>query len=220
MGTVPAWFTLLAVIIALATLVIGRLDAARQQAANVYAIVVASGSDEPAQESTPFTEVVVFNDGDSPIFEPSVQLWDWGKVRRFTWRFFPIEHWLTSERQHWANGKYVPPQARTDSVSLKGLGARTYNRKASPTPPIVLVFRDGNGRLWVRWPNGRLKRVAPSAWRETWLCRFHGDHQAPDPAKLTISPACLGIRAIFSPRPPRFQHKRSLILRQIISSPG
>ena len=34
----------------------------------------------------------------------------------------------------------------------------------SGIPPIVLMFRDGNGRLWARWPDGQLKRVSPSRW--------------------------------------------------------
>ena len=40
--------------------------------------------------------------------------------------------------------------------------------------PIIIVFTDGNGRRWVRWPDGRLSRqFRPfrdpnrSRWRQT-----------------------------------------------------
>jgi len=110
-----------------------------------------------------FTDVEVRNDGEFPIFEPSVQLWDWGKPRRFLWRFRRLQHWLTSERKGWVNGSFVPAKTRTDVFRLCGLDDKE-EAQGAVIPPIVLVFRDGNGRLWARWPDGKLKRVSPSRW--------------------------------------------------------
>ena len=36
--------------------------------------------------------------------------------------------------------------------------------KSSGSPPVMLIFRDGFGREWVRWPNGKLNRVRWVRW--------------------------------------------------------
>jgi hypothetical protein len=160
-GTVPAWLTLGSVVAALSTLIIGRMDAARAPAAQVYAVVVDHVIGRPDEGS--FTDVEVRNDGDYPIFEPSVQLWDWGRPRRLTWRLRRIQHWFTSPRKGWVNGRFVPAGSRTSVHRLPGLESDRTG-KGSAIPPIVLMFRDGNGKLWARWPDGQLKRVSLSRW--------------------------------------------------------
>jgi hypothetical protein len=162
-GSVPAWLTLGTILVALATFVMGRHDAARAPAAHVYAVVVNYRTGTSTDDDPPFTDVEVRNDGEFPIFEPSVQLWNWGKPRRFTWRLWRIEGWFTSERKQWVNWRYVPSNSKTNVHRLCGLDDKPPG-KGSLTPPVVLVFRDGNGRLWVRWPDGKLKRVSPSRW--------------------------------------------------------
>jgi hypothetical protein len=158
-----AWLTLGTILVALTTFVMGRRDEARAPAAHVYVVVVDFRTGRPTDGNPVFTDVEVRNDGEFPILDPSVQLWNWGKPRRFTWRLRRLEGWLTSERKAWVNGSYVPAKSRTGVHRLCGLEDKT-EIEGSPSPPIVLMFRDGNGRLWVRWPDGKLKRVTPSRW--------------------------------------------------------
>jgi hypothetical protein len=37
---------------------------------------------------------------------------------------------------------------------------------ADDGPPVMVGFRDGNGRRWVRWSDGKLTRLYPSVY---WL---------------------------------------------------
>jgi hypothetical protein len=162
-GDVPAWLTAGTVVVALATFYMGRRDAARGPAAHVYVVVVDYRTGTPTDDDPTFTDVEVRNDGDFPIFDLSVQVWNWGKPRKFTWRFRRIDGWITSARKQWVNGNYVPAKSRTDVYRLRGLDDKK-GMEGSAVPPIVLVFRDGNGRLWARWPDGKLKGVKPSRW--------------------------------------------------------
>jgi hypothetical protein len=64
-------------------------------------------------------------------------------------------------------GPYMPgggvfptifPKESTDVHDVAGL--REWG-PAGELPPIMLVFRDGLGRRWVRWHDGKLTRLAP-----------------------------------------------------------
>jgi hypothetical protein len=51
------------------------------------------------------------------------------------------------------------PDSSTDELDLP---APERPGPVEEPPPIMLMFRDGSGREWVRWPDGNLTRITPS----------------------------------------------------------
>jgi hypothetical protein len=93
-----------------------------------------------------------------PTYDVVLSLWEFGKRRRL-WRFHGRANWLTSERLTTRIYPAIPPRESVGKVDLPAPG--TEPRDVSKAPPAVVTFRDGNGRNWVRWPDGRLNRI----WR-------------------------------------------------------
>jgi hypothetical protein len=153
-GTVPQWLTLGTLLLALGAFVVERWDKTRAPACGVYAVVDHPDADV-GSDPVP-TEVKVWNNGDFPVFEVFLSVWDRGK-RRMTWRFRRHEHWLTGTRLQLCTIRHVSPKASADADVTCELGAKPRDKA-----PIVISFRDGNGRCWVRWPDGQLTHRAPS----------------------------------------------------------
>jgi hypothetical protein len=157
-GTVPEWLTLGTLLLALGAFVVERWDKTRTPACGVYAVV-----DHPDADVGPAavpTKVQIWNNGDFPVFDVFVSVWDGGK-RRMTWRFRRHEHWLTGTRRQLCMIRHVSPEASADADVMWRLAAKPSD-DASIMPPIVIKFREGNGRCWVRWPDGQLTHRAPS----------------------------------------------------------
>lgn len=144
---------------AVATFVWSRVDASRADASAVYVIVTAFQHGPVPPDTALFTRYQIVNDGSRPAWSAGVDAWNWGR-RRITWRFRTHKHWMTND---WIapGGTYptITPKGRTDEIDLMGLDDWG---PAGETPPITLRFRDGQGRQWVRWPDGKLTRLSPS----------------------------------------------------------
>ena len=58
----------------------------------------------------------------------------------------------------------VTPDTETDPFDMEPVPTinPSLARRIETTPPLMIRFRDGNGRLWVRWPDGKLTRERPS----------------------------------------------------------
>jgi hypothetical protein len=157
-GSVPAWIALIGGFIAAAAFWTGRRDRTKADAARVYAVVTSFRGGGRSDEN--FTNTRIYNDGARPIFDVGLSVWEWGR-RRWTWRVRRHEHCMTGNRIEGAVYSGVLPGTNTTEAELRGLV--TYSRYGlEVAPPILLIFRDGNGRRWIRWPDGRLSRLRPS----------------------------------------------------------
>jgi hypothetical protein len=155
------WLGLAGGLAALATFVWGRRDASRSDAAAVYVVVTTFQPAPLPPGEAVFTRYQIVNDGDLPVLIVAVEAWDWGR-RRITWRLRREEHWMTGRRIIERVYNTVTPHTSTDEdqvPGLAGIGPPGVN------PPILLRFCDGHGRRWVRWPDGKLARDAPSLSR-------------------------------------------------------
>jgi hypothetical protein len=157
-GTVPEWVTLGTLLLALGAFVVERWDKTRAPAGGVYAMV-----DHPNADVGPdavSTKVQVRNNGDFPVFDVFLSVWDGGK-RQMTWRIRRHEHWLKGTRLQLSTIRHVSPKASAYVDVMCELRAKPSDEPPI-TPTIVTKFRDGNGRCWVRWPDGQLTHRAPS----------------------------------------------------------
>lgn len=154
-GSVPAWFTLLAVGIAAATYGAARRDTARGPAGHVHAIVTSFRQSTDADDR--HTEVVIVNGSHMPIFDVEVMLFGPGK----RWRL-----WRVRRRRNFMSGDLIASRtihtmtAASESEELPFPGLEvTLMEMSFARPPVVVRFGDGNGRRWIRWSDGRLSRV-------------------------------------------------------------
>jgi hypothetical protein len=87
-----------------------------------------------------------------------VVLFEQGR-RRWLWRWLPADEWLSGRQL----GMDRVPMMGPDAVEILRPGREGQAKSvATDRPEIVLVFTDGKGARWVRWPDGRLK------WRAFW----------------------------------------------------
>ena len=162
-GSVPSWLGLAGVVVAAAAFVSGRFDAMRRPASMVFPIVTSYKYGSRDEDN--HTTVRIENGSDMPAFECGISLYDWGRRRR-AWRVRPHDNWMTGKR---IVGRVYPTllaHSETGEDQLPGL-ANPMEPDHTPTlryvsPNVLLVFRDGNGRRWVRWPDGKLSRLRPS----------------------------------------------------------
>jgi hypothetical protein len=155
----PSWIGVIAVVIGALTFAASRRDAHRALASKVFVFGPYQGAshDDPG-----WTNVEIHNNGDAPIFDCSVSLYDWGERRR-TWRARKATDWWSANRIDGRHFSIITPTSRSaeDHGLMGGLG-NPPKRYESLRPPVILIFRDGNGRRRVRWPDGRLTRK----WRQ------------------------------------------------------
>lgn len=161
-GTVPAWLALAGGAAALVSYRTSRRDLKRAPAAGVYVVVTSFHVSAP-HEREDHTAYKVSNTGTLPIYDVCVSVWEFGKRRR-TWRFRKANDWMIGARIEGRTHICIEPgsEAAGDDMSPPKLHAGVL--KKFEAPPVMVVFRDGNGRRWVRWPDGRLNRV--------WLLRW------------------------------------------------
>jgi hypothetical protein len=168
------WLGLGGVLVAVAAFVAGRRDASRVEASTVY-VMVTLWQPAPVPPDRPLiTHYQIFNKGSRPALAVRVSAWDWGR-RRLTWRFRPYEDWMTGRRMVGRVINTLTPDSSTDELDLPA------PERAGPVgepPPIMLMFRDGSGREWVRWPDGKLTRITPS-WFQ--LVRWQQQRENADP---------------------------------------
>jgi hypothetical protein len=155
------WLALAGGLAAVLTYVSGRLDTARSEAGKLFVLVTDFDAGPPP--ALVFTKYKVVNESDLPVSSVEVRAFGWGR-RRVLWRFWFPDRWITGEGQ--VTGGYevfntIAPKTSTAEHQLPGLrgGLRFDN------PPVVLIFRDGTGRRWVRWHDGKLSRAIPSKLR-------------------------------------------------------
>jgi len=152
------WLALAGGLTAVAAFVQERRDRIRADAADVYVVVTEYRCASPEDEERSFTRFQVFNRAARPIFRVGVAAWDWGR-RRITWRLRRHENWMTGRRIVGRVFSTIAPSTETSEAKLPGL---LPDGDPGESPPIMLVFRDGHGRRWVRWPDGRLMKAYPS----------------------------------------------------------
>lgn len=151
--------------IAVATYWVNRRGEMRDLAGHVYVerVEFESGSQietESAQRIIVGPVVVsLHNAAATPIQNMHVYLFDWGsRSRGWRTRRDP-KTWWTGE----CRGQSLVPVVRPEStVDVEFPSAEHHLLADSAFPPIVLVFTDGRGAQWVRFPDGRLK------WRAFW----------------------------------------------------
>jgi hypothetical protein len=153
------WLALVGGLVAAAAFVVGRRDVSRADAARVYAIV--SKYRYGLGKEPIFTTFKVVNDSAAPALQVGVSAWDWGRRRR-AWRLRRHEQWMTGRRIHGNVFSTIEPNSSTKEHDLPGL--TSYAGQGGESPPIMLVFRDGQGRRWVRWPDGKLTTLYPSVY--------------------------------------------------------
>jgi len=155
-----SWLALVGVVVGVFTYASARRDASRRSATHIYVVVTSFHYGTNPDNENHHTRARVVNDSDTPIFDVSVSLWDWGK-RRVGWRLRRHPAWMTSKR---LVGRYYATLLPKTSTPEEGWPTVkvTSVMTQSVLPPFLLVFRDGNGRRWVRWPDGKLTRLAPS----------------------------------------------------------
>lgn len=155
-GTVPSWLALAGGSTALLTYLSARRDTRRAAAAGVYIVVSKFRFSVPPAEGD-FTEYKLVNGGLLPIYDASVSVWEFGTERR-TWRFRRECDWMTGAR---IGGRVHTAIEPGGSATGEDMPAPEYPETHSTpiSPPILLIYRDGNGRQWVRWPTGKLSRV-------------------------------------------------------------
>ena len=159
-GNVPAWLGLVFASVALLSYVTSRLDSRRSAASGVHVIPVTFQYSAPKPKEGDHTAYRIVNAGRVPAYDVEVSAWEFGS-RRWLWRFRRAPSWMTGARIDARLHIAVLPG---QSVWSKGdaeltaprIGAR---QSESPVPPLMLIFRDGDGRRWVRWPDGRLNRA-------------------------------------------------------------
>lgn len=143
----------------MATFVLARRDASRTAASKVHVIVLRYQHGRSLDEVSPdpFLVVQVVNGADQPIFDIGLVVWQWRARRRILWRVRRHDDWMTTKRLQDVVVTNVRAADKSVELDLRGMDAPpTLTYLAAP---LMLVFRDGNGRRWVRWPDGELRRL-------------------------------------------------------------
>lgn len=160
-GDVPTWLALIGVVVGVLTYSSARRDASRSSATQVYVVVTSFCYGTDPENADHHLTACVRNDASTPVFDLGVSLWEWGD-RRITWRTRRHSRWMTSERLTGRHYITLLPGTSTTEEEWPPVVNGSLRRDASLLPRFLLVFRDGNGRRWIRWPDGRLTRLAPS----------------------------------------------------------
>jgi hypothetical protein len=151
---------------AAAAFVANRLDRARDMGAHVYVKVPEHLAGPAGPGQVAFTQYLIVNNGALPASRVGISAWEWGR-RRIMWRFRRHANWMTGPRMQ--GGAVFPtifPGESTDVLELPGIWEWG---PPGELPPIMLIFRDGLGHRWVRWPDGKLTRLAPCRHQlDTW----------------------------------------------------
>jgi hypothetical protein len=143
---------------AVAAFVANRLDQARAMAASLYVQVPLHLAGPAPTPQRAFTKYQIVNGGALPASTVGVSAWDWGERRRITWRFRRHDNWMTGGRMGGHVFPTIFPNSSTEVHDLPGLWEWG---PPGELPPIMLTYRDGLGRRWIRWPDGKLTRLAP-----------------------------------------------------------
>lgn len=155
-GNVPAWLALVGGATGLWTYLSGRHTAKMSHAARVYAVITDPASGELVEASLPPAVVKLRNSGELPIYDARVSLWTPGG-RRAHWRFCRHRWWTGTLVKSCHYRAIEPGQEVTNSDVLVVNGQLGASPPSSPA--LFVTFRDGNGRRWVRWPDGRLNSL-------------------------------------------------------------
>lgn len=147
---------LASIVVAAATYLASQRDRRRIHAAAVYVVVdhFATYYHQPS-EHTGEMVAHVHNGGDLPIQEVSLLLHNFGRRRRL-WRFRKESEAWTGEKVGARVYHCVTPH---DDGELAEFPAIESWPGTGFIAPVVVWFTDGQGRRWVRWPDGRLSRV-------------------------------------------------------------
>jgi hypothetical protein len=172
------WLALTGGLVAVASFVRDRREAQRVDAGSIYVIVTSYNTGMPGATYPIFTKYEVHNTGPLPALSVSVSGWPATARRRLTWRLRPIDQWMTGTRAPGGVFPTITPGGVTAEHDLQPLTSSTIGGMA---PPIMLTFRDGRGRSWVRWPDGRLNRLtlSRSAWQQRVRLRSVERHERP-----------------------------------------
>jgi hypothetical protein len=158
-GSVSSWIALVGALAAVLAYLSNRRDAVRATAARTYPVVIAhSYHDESLPQPDRRTRIEVRNDSDLPAFNLSVSVWQHGHAR-VTWRIRKHEDWWTAPRVGQEVATFVGPHSVLDPIELPAVASPGPKVEALVAPPVMLILRDGTGRDWIRWPNGRLTRL-------------------------------------------------------------
>jgi hypothetical protein len=176
-GSVSSWFVVGSILVAAATFWATRRDLARAQASKVFAV----GNRPSVEGIVEAATVTLTNASDGPIFDVFLSCHRGGAARRLGWRL----HWRADSATLLTHPAWVPkpdegkPGIRmgvnaailavvesghscvvdfemlTGALSLPPLRRRsTFVYGMAP----VVQFRDGGGRRWTRWYDGKLTR--------------------------------------------------------------
>ncbi len=137
-----------ALLVALSSFAFGRRDFGREHAANVYALSI----EWRVGDADAFTKVRIRNGG-PPRSSPSVSRCTTGVGVVICGGYEPTRWWSGTRFVGRAFAIILP----SSEGELAELPAPTTTRGAD-VPPVILTFTDGNGRRWIRWPDGRLSR--------------------------------------------------------------
>ena len=142
------WFALSGGLVAALAFIADRLDHARSDAAAAYVVFDLDKS-----------KVEVHNDGPLPILSVDVDAWGYAARRRRTWRVRYIGSWMTGATGGYQPVRHIPTIGPGSSFKEIDMLELPSPWPANHPPTVLLVFTDGRGRRWVRWPDGRLSRL-------------------------------------------------------------
>lgn len=151
------WLALTGGLAAAVSFVASRREMTSTEAASVY-VDVTGFQPAPAPGKPLLTRYKIVNNGRLPIFAVGISAWGWGR-RRFLWRARRRQNWMTGKRIVGHVYPSIRPSSVTEEEQLPGV---EEEGPPDERPPVMLTFRDGFGRSWVRWPDGKLTRLAPS----------------------------------------------------------
>jgi len=157
---VPAWLALGGAFAALLAYLGGRTDARRRHAAAVFVVVTSFRDGTKPHDPLGYTRYCIHNNGDLPLTDVRVSMWK-GDRRKQLWRFQTPDGWLFGGRvKEKVFPTIFPPNEADAEEHDFGMPPLGWESNSNGTnPPLTLVFCDGNGRRWVRWPDGRLSRL-------------------------------------------------------------
>lgn len=155
-GNVPAWLALIGGLTAAFAFTAGRLDARRLLASQVFAVLTSFRLGVDRQTGTyGHVNVKPTNYGNAPIFDVGISVHQRGR-RRWFWRLRGRADWWTGAPVR-GGGRLWSTILPESEGEVAELPAPDASRDADRTnPPVIMTFRDGNGRRWVRWPDGKL----------------------------------------------------------------
>jgi hypothetical protein len=168
LGDLPTWIGLGSAVAALFTYISSRRDSKRTPASSVFVTCSDGRGDDPDIRT-----ITVHNGSAFPITDVTISSWssapnqkgkwwwnllrmdvsdDFSKPHRFLWHILKWWNWIWGWKlQHWYWYSVGPGESRQVNLLVETSAKRL-------APQLMLMFRDGSGRAWVRWPNGRLSR--------------------------------------------------------------